>query len=118
MRSEAFAETQRKTAAKADLGQPKSVRTRNQGALPSSHIIEVAGTRTKHFSDWLVVSSLFASSAERAVALRIRAIIDAYTVAFFKTYLQATPHPLLCVRHSPYPEVRFIESEDSEIESS
>lgn len=119
MLSESSAETERKSAAGADSEQSQfaSIRPRRQTSSPTSHFIEVTGTRTEHFSDWLIISSLFAGAAKRSIAMRIRAIIDAYTVAFFKTYLQAAPHPLMCVRHSPYPEVRFVESDDSEVES-
>jgi hypothetical protein len=88
---------------------------RTQASLPTSHIIEVEGTRREHFSDRLIISLRFAGSQQRAVSLRVRAIIDAYTVAFFQTYLQASPHPLMCVRHSPYPEVRFVEGNGPDI---
>jgi dienelactone hydrolase len=93
---------------------PAAHGARAQAALPTSHIIEVAGTRREHFSDRLMTSVRTARGTHRAVALRVRAIIDAYTVAFFQTYLGATPHPLMCVRHSPYPEVRFVEGNDSD----
>jgi predicted dienelactone hydrolase len=94
--------------------QPVANGTRTQASLPTSHIIEVAGTRREHFSDRLMNLVRSSHGAKRAVGLRVRAIIDAYTVAFFQTYLGATPHPLMCVRHSPYPEVRFINGDESE----
>lgn len=82
-----------------------------QATLPESHVIEVAGTKREHFSDRLMLPSAFARARHRAANFRrIRAIIDSYTVAFFSTYLRGAPHPLMCVRHSPYAEVRFINS--------
>jgi hypothetical protein len=81
----------------------------DQAALPESHVIEVAGTKDHHFSDKLIFpSSLSRKHDQHPSAKRIRAIIDSYTVAFFTTYLRADPHPLMCVRHSPYPEVHFV----------
>jgi hypothetical protein len=89
--------------------------TRPQASFPTSHIIEVAGTRHEHFSDRLMTYARYSRGAQRAMALRVRAIIDAYTAAFFQTYLGTTTHPLMCVRHSPYPEVRFVEGNESDI---
>jgi hypothetical protein len=84
-------------------------RAQAQAALAECHVIEVAGTRREHFSDRLIFPSrLVAGCRQIAGCKRIRAIIDAYTVAFFTTYLHREPHPLMCVRHSPYPEVRFV----------
>lgn len=106
-----------KADAKSDTAEPAArQRSRTQASLPTSHIIEVAGTRREHFSDRLVSSSLFAHDRLRTANMRIRAIIDAYTVAFFKTYLEGSPHPLMCVRHSPYPEVRFIADTDTDVD--
>jgi pimeloyl-ACP methyl ester carboxylesterase len=76
--------------------------------LPLSHIIEIAGSCPEHFTDWLVTASACAREPFRAMAARIRTILDTYTVAFFETYVLGTPHPLICVRHSPFPEVRFL----------
>lgn len=104
----------RRPPATASLGSQQQ-RTRTQASLPTSHIIEVKGTRREHFSDRLISSSLFATAQQRSANMRVRAIIDAYTVAFFKTYLEVSPHPLMCVRHSPYPEVRFIDDNESDI---
>lgn len=88
-------------------------RAQGQAALPESHVIEVAGTRREHFSDRLIFPSRFLSACRQIPNVRrIRAIIDSYTVAFFTTYLKAEPHPLMCVRHSPYPEVRFVPAPD------
>ncbi len=88
-------------------------RAQHQAALRESHIIEVAGTRHEHFSDRLTYPSrLFAGRRQLPNCKRIRAIIDSYTVAFFTTYLLGEPHPLMCVRHSPYPEVRFVVGTD------
>ncbi|MFA5901448.1 MAG: hypothetical protein WC829_20290, partial [Hyphomicrobium sp.] len=89
---------------------------RTQASLPTSHIIEIAGARAADFTDWLMSSLRFASLEKRPSIVRIRAIIDAYTVAFFKTYLEASQHPLMCVRHSPYPEVRFVDDQATDIE--
>lgn len=118
LRSESSGETRRRSAMRTGSAQSNitGARPRSGASLIASHIIEVAGTRPEHFSDWLIISSLFAVGLGRSIAMRIRAIIDAYTVAFFKTYVQADPHPLMCVRHSPYPEVRFVENDDCEIE--
>jgi hypothetical protein len=80
-----------------------------QSALPESYVIEIAGTRREHFSDRLIFPSRLWDRQNRLPTYkRIRAIIDSYTVAFFRTYLHGQPHPLMCVRHSPYPEVRFL----------
>ena len=80
-----------------------------QAALPQSHVIELTGTKHEHFSDLLVLSSCRWFGMEQSSNWRrIGAIIDAYTVAFFRTYLRSAPQPLMCVRHSPYPEVRFV----------
>ena len=94
---------------------PAANGTRRQASLPTSHIIEVAGTRHEHFSDRLMTYVRSTHGAQRSVGLRVRAIINTYTAAFFQTYLGATPHPLMCVRHSPYPEVRFVEGNGSDI---
>jgi hypothetical protein len=84
-------------------------RAQRQAGQPESHVIEVAGTEREHFSDRLVFPSLLAGGQRLPNYKRIRAIIDSYTVAFFGTYLQrAEAHPLMCVRHSPYAEVRFV----------
>ncbi len=88
-------------------------RAQDQAALPESHVIEVSGTKREHFSDKLVFPSrLFPGCHQPPGFKRIRAIIDSYTVAFFTTYLRTDPHPLMCVRHSPYPEVHFITGSD------
>lgn len=91
-------------------------RQRSQASLPTSHIIEVAGARPEHFTDWLISLLRAASPKDRPAFTRIRAIIDTYSVAFFKTYLEAMQHPLMCVRHSPYPEVRFIDDQTADME--
>ena len=84
-------------------------RAHDQAALPESHVMEVAGTKREHFSDRLIFPSrLLAGCQPSANSKRIRAIIDSYAVAFFTTYLDGGPHPLMCVRHSPYPEVHFL----------
>ncbi len=84
-----------------------------QAALPESHVIEITGTKHEHFSDILVLSSCRWFGMEQSANWRrIRAIIDAYAVAFFRTYLRSAPQPLMCVRHSPYPEVRFVPASD------
>jgi predicted dienelactone hydrolase len=89
-------------------------RAQDQAGMPESHVIEVAGTRQEHFSDRLIFPTrLFAGFRQLPSCRRIRAIIDTYTVAFFTTYLQADPHPLMCVRHSPYPEVRFVNGSEA-----
>jgi hypothetical protein len=82
-------------------------RARHQAALPKCHIMEVDGARREHFTDRL--SSPWRLSACRPAPTdkRIRTIIDAYTVAFFSTYVQNGKHPLMCVSHSPYAEVQF-----------
>ena len=85
----------------------------DQAALPESHVIEVAGTKSEHFSDKLIFPSWISRRHDHLPGCkRIRAIIDSYTVAFFTTYLRADPHPLMCVRHSPYPEVHFVTGSD------
>jgi hypothetical protein len=89
-------------------------RAQEQAAMPESHVIEVAGTRQEHFSDRLIFPTrLFAGRRQLQSCRRIRAIIDSYLEAFFTTYLQGDPHPLMCVRHSPYPEVRFVNGSDA-----
>ncbi len=88
-------------------------RAQRQAALPESHVIEVAGTLREHFSDRLTFASrLFTSYQQLPNSKRVRAIIDSYMVAFFTTYLRREPHPLMCVRHSPYPEVCFVTGAD------
>jgi hypothetical protein len=92
-------------------------RAQSQAALPESHVFEIVGTKREHFSDRLIFPSRGLFGRRRlATYKRVRAIIDAYTVAFFATYLQGAPHPLMCVRHSPYPEVRFVTTTDEQIE--
>jgi hypothetical protein len=90
-------------------------RAHRQAALPESHVFEITGTKREHFSDRLIFPSghLF-GRRPLATYQRVRAIIDSYTVAFFSTYLQGAPHPLMCVRHSPYAEVRFVTTTDEQ----
>jgi hypothetical protein len=78
-----------------------------QAAQPKSHVIEIAGACNEHFRDagyriWPL------SQAHAPAPNRIRSIIDSYTVAFFSTYLRGAANPLMRVRHSPYPEVKFL----------
>ncbi len=88
---------------------PEYEHAQHQAALPNSHVIEVANTSREHFSDHLIFPPrLFSGFRALPAYKRVRAIIDAYTVAFFNTYLRSSPHPLMCVRHSPYQEVRFV----------
>lgn len=90
-------------------------RAHRQAALPESHVFEIAGTTREHFSDRLIFPSRRLFWQRRlATYKRVRAIIDSYTVAFFSTYLQGAPHPLMCVRHSPYAEVHFIAIADEQ----
>jgi hypothetical protein len=96
-------------ALKSPLKLGEFQRAHRQAALPESHVFEIAGTKREHFSDRLIFPSRLLFGRRRlATYKRVRAIIDSYTVAFFSTYLQGAPHPLMCVRHSPYPEVRFV----------
>jgi hypothetical protein len=108
----------RDSEAKQTSSRPSGNGARMQASLPTSHIFEIVGARREHFSDRLVTTVRFARGARRSVGLRVRAIIDAYTVAFFKTYLGSSPHPLMCVRHSPYPEVRFVEGNEPGLAAS
>jgi dienelactone hydrolase len=90
-------------------------RAQCQAALPESHVFEIIGTKREHFSDRLIYPSRRIFGRRRlATYKRVRAIIDSYTVAFFSTYLQGAPHPLMCVRHSPYAEVRFVTTTDEQ----
>jgi dienelactone hydrolase len=78
-------------------------RARHQAALPKSHVMEIAGAQREYFSDRSSVSNNPSQAHNRT-----RTIADAYAVAFFNTYLQNGKHPLMCVNHSPYAEVRFL----------
>jgi pimeloyl-ACP methyl ester carboxylesterase len=90
-------------------------RAYRQAALPESHVFEIAGTTREHFSDRLIYPSRRLFGQRRLASYkRVRAIIDSYTLAFFSTYLQGAPHPLMCVRHSPYAEVGFITTTDEQ----
>jgi dienelactone hydrolase len=82
---------------------------RCQASLPTSHIIEIEGTEKHHFSDRLIASLSHAGEGQRTVGMRVRAILNAYTVAFFKMYMLSISQPLMRVRHSPYPQVRFVD---------
>ena len=82
-------------------------RARHQAALPKCHIMEVDGARREHFSDRPSSPWWLSPSHPAPADKRIRTIIDAYTVAFFSTYVQNGKHPLMCVSHSPYAEVQF-----------
>jgi dienelactone hydrolase len=117
MRSDTTAQRAEQESSGGETKAPPSAgaSTRTQASLPTSHIIEVAGTSHEHFSDRLMTSVHSSRGAQRSAAMRVRAIIDAYTVAFFQTYLGSIPHPLMCVRHSPYPEVRFVNGNGSDI---
>ena len=100
-------------AAQGPTPPPGYRHAQDQAAFPESHVIEVAGARREHFSDKLIFPSWLARGCAQLPSYqRIRAIINSYTVAFFTTYLRADPHPLMCVRHSPYPEVRFVTGSD------
>jgi hypothetical protein len=79
-----------------------------QAAQPRSHVIEIAGADDDHFRDGPANGTWPSSRGQVPNYNRIRSIIDSYTVAFFSTYLRGTPNPLMRVRHSPYPEVRFL----------
>jgi hypothetical protein len=82
-------------------------RARHQAALPKSHIMEIDGTRREHFRGLLSFRWRLATRRPATAHKRIQTIIDTYSVAFFSTYLQDSKHPLMCVNHSPYPEVQF-----------
>jgi dienelactone hydrolase len=89
-------------------------RARHQAALPKSHVMEIAGAQREYFSDQKSFSSPL--SVTRTASLgrhRTRTILNAYTVAFFNTYLQNGKHPLMYVNHSPYAEVKFLASMSS-----
>src|SRR5262249_33779396 len=79
-----------------------------QAAQPTSHVIEIAGADDLHFPDPPESHAWPFSRQQKPLHNRIRSIIDSYTVAFFSTYLRGTANPLMRVRHSPYPEVRFL----------
>jgi len=84
-------------------------RARHQARLPQGHVIQIEGTRKEHFGGPIGNASIV-PGAQQPVGppQRPRTIIEAYTAAFFGTYLQNHKHPLMCVRHSPYSEVRFL----------
>ncbi len=84
-------------------------RARHQAALPKSHVLEIAGAQREYFSDQKSYpTSLSVTRRPSPAHSRTRTIVDAYTVAFFNTYLQNGKHPLMCVSHSPYAEVQFL----------
>ena len=84
-------------------------RARHQARLAQGHVIQIEGTRKEHFGGSIGSASVV-PGAQQAVGppKPARTIIEAYTAAFFGTYLQNHKHPLMCVRHSPYSEVRFL----------
>jgi dienelactone hydrolase len=89
-------------------------RARHQAALPKSHVMEIAGAQREYFSDQKSYpTSLSITPRPSPAHNRTRTIVDAYTVAFFNTYLQNGKHPLMCVSHSPYAEVQFLASMSS-----
>jgi dienelactone hydrolase len=84
---------------------------RRQARRPKSHIIRIAGAKHQDFSDRLMLrspGSLWLRPSQPNA--RIHAIISAYILSFFKTYVANEQHPLMCVRHSPYREVQFIQN--------
>ena len=85
-------------------------RARHQARLPQGHVIQIEGTRKEHFGGSIGNASIV-PGAQQPVGppKHPRTIIEAYTAAFFGTYLQNHKHPLMCVRHSPYSEVRFLQ---------
>jgi hypothetical protein len=84
-------------------------RARHQARLPEGHVIQIEGVQKEHFGG-LINNAAKAPGAQQPAGPKkhVRTIIEAYTVAFFGTYLQNQKHPLMCVRHSPYSEVRFL----------
>ena len=84
-------------------------RARQQARLPQGHVIQIEGTRKEHFGGSIGNASKV-PGAQQPVGppKHARTIIETYTAAFFGTYLQNHKHPLMCVRHSPYSEVRFV----------
>jgi predicted dienelactone hydrolase len=71
----------------------------------------IAGTKHFNFADVAVPSLPFGLHLLRQVGsidgVRGLEIVRAYNLAFFDTYLQGTPAPLLQKSASPYPEVRL-----------
>jgi hypothetical protein len=88
-------------------------RARHQAALPKSHVMEIAGAQREYFSDQKSFSTPLSTTRPSPAHHRTRTIVNAYTVAFFNTYLQNGKHPLMCVNHSPYAEVKFLASMSS-----
>ena len=84
-------------------------RARHQARLPQGHVIQIEGTRKEHFGGAIGDASIVPGAQQPdGPPKRARAIVEAYTAAFFGTYLQNQKHPLMYVRHSPYAEVRFV----------
>jgi hypothetical protein len=85
-------------------------RARHQARLPQGHVIQIEGTRKEHFGGSIGNASIVSGAQQPdGPPKRARTIIEAYTAAFFGTYLHKNhKHPLMCVRHSPYSEVRFL----------
>jgi hypothetical protein len=77
--------------------------------------MEIDGAHREHFSGRLSSRWRLSIRPLAPAHKRIRTIIDAYSVAFFSTYLQNGKHPLMCVNHSPYPEVQFAPGNASRI---
>lgn len=82
---------------------------RRQAKRPQSHIIRISGARHEDFSDQKFYQTLWSLALRPSQpSARVRAIISAYLLSFFTTYVAQQQHPLMCVRHSPYREVQFI----------
>ena len=82
---------------------------RQLAARPDAVNLTVAGAAHDDFSDELYSSnrwSWWRFWRPRPIApTRMRAIVDAYVLAFFDQHLKGVPQPLLQTSHSPYAEV-------------
>ena len=83
-------------------------RARHQARLPQGHVIQIEGSRKEHFGGSTSSAPTVPGAQQSVGPKHARTIIEAYTAAFFGTYLQNHKHPLMCVKHSPYSEVRFV----------
>lgn len=80
----------------------------HEARLPNAHVLQIKGTHKTHFGGHGTTQHHATSEAPKTPTARVRTIVEAYTAAFFATYLQHQQHPLMCVKHSPYSEVHFL----------
>lgn len=87
-----------------------------QASRPGTLTLFIAGSSHDDFTDALYSPSRWRTwrpwRGPMIPRARQRAIVDAYLLAFFDTYLRDTPSPLITGAASPYPEVRVLRPTD------